>query len=165
MTMRVARLAPCTAVAVLFILTLPPWPRAAGADQGGPPATDSTSVSTAPPRGDVVVDVRGESTVVAAAAAWRPSDQVLLVFADGTDRLVAGYKVRKIVDSEGKDRTRFVVEGRGLVGVYPDSYKGSRKAGSVALKPLLLGGAVAVSFAAVVVTILLLSGGIQYHTG
>jgi hypothetical protein len=107
---------------------------------------------------EVFVSVRGDTTIVVAVAAWRPSDQVLIVSDDGSDRLYAAHRVLKIVDSTGTDRTRFVVEGRGLVGAYPETYKGSRKAGSVAVRPLLLGAAGLVMFAGAVALLFVVGG-------
>jgi len=93
----------------------------------------------------ISVQVRGDSTIVAEVAAWRPSEQVLVVFLEGTDRLIPAHKILKIADQSGADRTRFVVDGRGTIGSYPDAYRGSRKAQSVALRPLVVVAVVAVA--------------------
>ena len=77
---------------------------------------------------EVTVHVRDEAPLVAAVAAWRPYEQILVVFPDGTDRLVSAHRVLRVVDKSGADRTRFLMYGRGFVGEYPEAYRGSRVA-------------------------------------
>src|SRR5512132_4027336 len=77
---------------------------------------------------EVTVHVRDEAPLAAAVAAWRPYGQILVVFRDGTDRIVSAHRVLKVVDGSGADRTRFLMYGRGFVGEYPEAYRGSRSA-------------------------------------
>lgn len=108
---------------------------------------------------EVTVQVRGEAPLTAEIAAWRPAEQLLVVFADGSDRLIPAYKVVKIADAAGADRTRFVFYGRGFVGNYPETYQGSRKAGSVNFKPLVYIVGVSAGLMVVFLGFFLLGGG------
>lgn len=92
------------------------------------------------------VEIRGDSTVAAEAVAWRPADQVLLVFRDGSDRLVMVNKVRRITDTKGADRTRYVIDGRGKLGEYPPNYAGPPQGKNPWLKPVLIGLGVGAAF-------------------
>lgn len=105
-------------VCVAFLLAAFCPPPAAVADSVDSEAHDSTLTIT--------VHVRDEAPLTAAVAAWRPYEQILVVFQDGTDRVVPAHRVLKVVDGSGTDRTRFLIHGRGFVGEYPEAYRGAR---------------------------------------
>ena len=118
-----------------------------------------TLASTSVAETAAFVDIRGDSTVAVEAAAHQPGDQVLLFFADGTERLVMTHRIRKITDMQGRDRTRFVMDGRGTVGALPAGYKSPVSAGSPLTRPILTGVLVgAGAFAVLLVLVNGLSG-------
>ena len=83
-------------------------------------AADTTAAS--PPH--VTVDLEGGSTLVAPLVVWHSEGYIAVVSPDGSELLIGAHKVRKILDETGADRTHFVIEKRGAVGIVPQGYRG-----------------------------------------
>jgi hypothetical protein len=81
---------------------------------------DTTSAS--PPH--ITVELEGDPTVVAALVFWRSDGYIAVVSPNGSELLVGTHKVRKVLDETGRDRTHFVIEKHGAVGVVPPAYQG-----------------------------------------
>ncbi len=89
---------------------------------------------------EVTVVIEEESPLTASAVGWRSSDFVVVVFADGTERLVGIHKIRAIVDESGQDRTEYVLQERKAVGTPPPGYEGRLGPDRPTIGRALLGG-------------------------
>ena len=103
------------------------------------------------------VEMVSDTTHVVEVVAWRPNHEVFLLFTDLTGRMVPEKDVFKIREENGADRTRFVLDGKGTVGTYPDEYKGPRW-GKVNTGKALLGAGAMLGFCLVAAATVLYLG-------